>query len=129
MNQIVERMIKESGEMWEAARDRTYPGNAVLIRLDTPTVYELTLPKNEHHPFWRVNERPLEPDEYTAYRLAWVEGNLHGIGDMIDMRDMRDMRDGIFYRTRAHVYNGRAAHRWNDSMEQVRVTIKEILPL
>lgn len=63
-NETVQKLIEESGEMWEAMRDRvTSPVLLQVPEQPTGRVYELSLPAGGKHPFWRVSERDLTEEE------------------------------------------------------------------
>lgn len=122
MNEVLDRIIKQSGEMWEAARPRQ--DSPVLVKLanGAGNVYELTLPKGEGHPFWRVNERGLTPDEAEEF----FHSTRSSKGPEWEMGGLAPMGDGVYMHTRAFIYNGRWENRWMPSVERVRVQIERV---
>ena len=131
MNETLDRIIKQSGAMWEAARSRTEVFDAVLVKLSpgaSGNVFELTLPPNEHHPFWRVNERAMTAGEeeylHTLLRQHGASNSrwLFHVGNF----DPEPRDDGTMYRVRALIYNGRKEHGWLPSTEIVRATFELI---
>jgi hypothetical protein len=117
-NETVKKLIEESGEMWEAMRDRI--SSPVLIQVDeqpSAFAYELSLPAGEHHPFWRVLERELTPEE-DASRMRFLESGAYRFGDLMS----RDVK-GSYFRVRAYVFNGRREAEWDISVDRVEVEI------
>lgn len=122
-NETVKKLIDESGRMWEAVRDRV--GSPVLLQApDQPTnhVYELSLPPREKHPFWRVSERELTPDEDAA-RMAFLRGGAYRLGDLMAMDN------GSYLRVRAYVFNGRRDRGWDISVERVSIKVVSCEPV
>jgi hypothetical protein len=124
-NETVKTMIEESGEMWEAMRDRI--NSPVLIQVDeqpSAFAYELSLPAGEHHPFWRVLERELTPEE-DASRIAFLSrGTTYRLSDLMS----RDVK-GSYFRVRAYVFNGRREAEWDISVDHVTVEIIDSSPV
>lgn len=115
-NETVKNLIEESGEMWEAARDRT--NSPVLLQVPNQwagLVYELSLPAGEKHPFWRVTERELTSDERATQTFFLLHGPY--LGDLINVGD------GSYLRVRAYVFNGRKDGAWDHSVDHVNVEI------
>lgn len=114
MNEVLDRIIRESGEMWSGWRDRT--ANPVLVKLDEAApgkLFELTLPPNEGHPFWRINERGMTPEEVESF-LAWKadhrrQPEMTRIGGVVS--------EGEGHPVRGFIFNGRAPGRWVASCE------------
>lgn len=116
-NETINRMIEESGEMWASMRDRTV--SPVLVKVDhrpTAFAYELTLPKGEGHPFWRVSERELTPEESSLFE-AFRRERVYALGDLINHNE------GSYFRVRAYVFNGRKEGAWDISVDCVDVEI------
>lgn len=123
-NETVKKLIEESGEMWEAVRDRE--NSPVLLQVpEQPTgcVYELSLPAGENHPFWRVLERELTPEE-GASRMRFLESGAYRFGDLMS----RDVK-GSYFRVRAYVFNGRREAEWDISVDHVTVEIVDSSPV
>jgi hypothetical protein len=122
MNEMLDRIIKQNGEMWADVRDRT--DSPVLLSLTgrpLDKVYELTLPKGEGHPFWRISERHLTTEE-AADLQAQKTRMRYEVGDL--QLAARIGMEGYFALVQAYVFNGRVP-RWNCVTEDVKVTIGE----
>lgn len=105
----LELLVETSGAMWTYSANREF--SPVLLR--TPQsgdgmIYELTLPKGEGHPYWRVRERAMTWDEREGYAKALALGTLHPMGFAFDEK----------YLVRGHVFNGRR-RVWADSVPTV----------
>jgi hypothetical protein len=116
MNDAVNMFIQEMGAIYAEDGDRdTSP---ILFKADDEpagTLFELTLPKGEPHPYWCVCERQMtltEIDELEAMkreqalrveRLAWSVGK----------------NVGSLFRVRGYVYNARQRGKWNFSVDSV----------
>ena len=121
-NETVKNLIEESGEMWESARDRL--NSPVLVQVsERPSgfAYELSLPKGESHPFWRVTERELTPSERAARTYFLIHGPY--LGDLINVGD------GSYLRVRAYVFNGRKDGAWDHSVDHVNIEIIDSSPI
>lgn len=118
MNVTLNRMIHESGEIWSDGRDRT--ANPVLVKLDEIVpgkLFELTLPKGEDHPYWRVVERDMTTDEVTAFN-AWYASLIRQpkhIGELMSED----------HPIRGYIFNGRMGNQWARSAEGFG--LKEVL--
>lgn len=117
MNEAVKRFLDEMGGMYAEQGDRdTSP---ILFKANDEnggTLFELSLPKGEPHPYWRVREREITPDEVVALiqekadRARLFDDKPWGIGAAIT---------GTEYRVRGYVYNARARNEWNLSVDKV----------
>lgn len=120
--EVLDRIIKQSGEMWEQVRPRQ--NSPVLVKLDNEDgmVFELTLPEGEGHPFWRINERKLRPDEFEDFHNSRMR---HWTPEWV-MGGLTPLSDGVYILTRGYIYNGRAAYKWSPTIERVRVQVERI---
>jgi len=119
MNKVIEGQIEQNGERWAQTMDRTrIPVLLTLSRCPGATVWELTLPPNEPHPFWRVHERELTEEEAAEMKMV---GCLHRVGSLIG----NHLDTGIHeaWLVKALVKNGRKTE-WTNSVEKVRVIIE-----
>jgi hypothetical protein len=121
-NETVKTLIEESGEMWEAVRDRV--NSPVLLQVpDQPAgyVYELSVPAGEKHPFWRVSERELSPEE-DMNRQSFIS-DAYSSGTLLPT-------DGSsYFRVRAYVFNGRRDSQWDISVDRVNIEIINSEPI
>lgn len=112
MNEAVQRFLNEMGAIYAEECDRdTSP---ILFKADDKNggmVFELSLPKGEPHPYWRVREREMMPDEVAALTQTKKErGDIPWtIGSIII--------SGLCYRVRGFVYNARLPNKWNLSVD------------
>jgi hypothetical protein len=110
MNDAVNRFIQEMGAVYASEGDRDV--SPILFKADDEPdgmIFELTLPKGESHPYWRVRERQMTPQEVTGI-AAWkdtkvLEGAWH-IKTLV----------GSEFRVRGYVYNARERGKWNLSV-------------
>lgn len=116
MNEAVNRFIQETGEVYAEQDDRDV--SPILFKADDEpmgSVFELTLPKGEPHPYWRVREREMVPEEVAG--LATMKAGDHsvfagkqwGIGSIL----------GSDFKVRGYVYNARVRNAWNLSVDKV----------
>lgn len=116
MNEAVSRFLDEMGAIYAAEGDRdTSP---ILFKADDINggkVFELSLPKGEPHPYWRVHEREMTPDEVVGLvrektnRVSVFQRRPWSIGATV----------GDEYKVRGYVYNARVRNEWNLSGEKV----------
>lgn len=110
MNEAVKRFLDEMGvEYAERGDCDTSP---ILFKADNEnagTLFQLSLPKNEPHPYWRVRERDMTADEVMQLVHEKVFGGLKSIGSM--------MTDE--YKVRGYVFNARIRNKWNLSVDKV----------
>lgn len=111
MNEAVKRFLDEMGAGYAAEGDRDV--SPILFKTDDMnggTLFELTLPKGEPHPYWRACEREMTHAEVTALaRVKTDRVRLCGVGSMV----------GDMYRVRGYVYNARERNKWNVSVDVV----------
>lgn len=112
MNDAVNRFLDEMGERYAADGNRDI--SPILFKADDGNggmVFELSLPKGEPHPYWRVREREMIPDEVAALMQTKKErGDIPWtIGSIII--------SGLCYRVRGFVYNARLPNKWNLSVD------------
>jgi len=112
----VHRFIEEMGARYAAEVDRdTSP---ILFKADdepSGMLFELTLPKGEPHPYWRIREREMSHAEQIA--LVMFRGSFSRIGAepfgvgrlMVDER----------FRIRGYVFNARRRDEWSLSVDRV----------
>jgi hypothetical protein len=112
MNDAINRFIQEMGAVYAEEGDRDV--SPVLFKADDEPagmLFELTLPKGEPHPYWRVREREMTSGEVVGLTIMkadltpWVIGTLVG--------------DDTHYRIRGYVYNARLRNEWNFSVDKV----------
>lgn len=118
MNEAIRRFLDEMGAVHAERCDRDI--SPILFKADDKDggpLFELTLPKGEPHPYWRVREREMTSDEVVS--LAGLKasqvgafGGRPGIGFTIL---------GSSYRLRGYVYNARVPTEWNISVDDVSV--------
>lgn len=110
MNEAVKRFLDEMGAGYAADGDRdTVP---ILFKADNEnagTVFELSLPKGEPHPYWRIREREMTADEVVGLVRDKTFAGLRPIGSMMSDR----------YRIRGYVFNARLRNEWNASVDGV----------
>jgi hypothetical protein len=101
-------MLKDSAERWLAVKDRSVPGNQVLITVDGVRLYYLS-----HNPLgmdgWVCDEGPLVWPEAADFFAEFGASARVWIGCI---------RNGM--RLRAFVKNG-THEGWNQSLEQMPV--------
>jgi hypothetical protein len=111
MNDAVNRFIQEMGAVYAEEGDRDV--SPILFKADDQLagmLFELTLPKGEPHPYWRVREREM------------AQGEIMGLATMkADRRVAIRMLLGgdPDYRIRGYVYNARLRNEWNFSVDKV----------
>jgi hypothetical protein len=121
-NETVKTLIEESGEMWEAVRDRV--NSPVLLQVSKQwagSIYELSLPESEKHPYWCVSERDLTPEEDASLRAFLNHGPYMG--------DLISTDSGSYLRVRAYVFNGRREGAWDISVDRVNIEIINSEPI
>jgi hypothetical protein len=115
MNDAVNRFIQEMGAVYAEEGDRDV--SPILFKADDESagmLFELTLPKGEPHPYWRVRERQMTTDEISALAVMKAEYGRGfgreewGIGTEI----------GSSFRIRGYVYNARQRNAWNVSVDR-----------
>lgn len=110
MNEAVKRFLDEMGEGYAVEGDRD--ACPILFKADNENagvLFELSLPKGEPHPYWRVREREMSTDEVMSLVHEKVFAQLKSIGSM--------MTDE--YKVRGYVYNARVRNKWNVSVDRV----------
>lgn len=122
MDEVIDRMIKDSGEMWWIVRARN--DSPVLITKEVvrgATVWELTMEEGAKHPYWTIHERSLTDDEWREL------GNNRGITPIGTIYPIAssDYKHRI---VRAYIKNGRmpAMSGWTISTEPVKVIIEKV---
>jgi hypothetical protein len=119
MQEEISHQIEQNGERWAACMDRTQmPVILALSNCPGCPVWELTLPPNEPHPFWRIHERVLTEEEAGEMKVA----NLQRIGSIFGA-----LTEGMqeVWLIRAYVKNGRGTN-WTNSAEKMRVTVEKL---
>jgi hypothetical protein len=118
MNEAVKRFLDEMGQLYAAEGDRDV--SPILFKADDENdgkVFELSLPKGEPHPFWRVRERKITPNEIRSLVQKKTE-QPRTLG-----REFWGVGSAIFdsqFRVRGYVYNARQRNRWNISIERIQ---------
>lgn len=116
MNDAVNRFIQEVCGVYAEEGDRDV--SPILFKADDEplgTLFELTLPKGEPHPYWRVREREMTPDEAAALAKMKASGHIiikgmqWAIGSIL----------GSDFKVRGYVYNARVRNDWNLSVDKV----------
>lgn len=121
---VLDRLIKQSGQMWAEVRDRTR--HPVLLSLDGDwrgKVFELSLPDGEGHPFWRIREHQLTPAESHEFGEAQTRLRYH-IGDLMQLTGEEVEGFAPYMRVCAYVFSGRKADEWNVCTEKVRAKVE-----
>lgn len=116
MNEAVNRFIEEMGAVYAEEGDRDV--SPILFKADNESagmLFELTLPKGEPHPYWRVREREMTPEQVTSlaslkatYSDSPPESNSLKVG----------MALGSSWKIRGYVYNARERGVWNLSVDK-----------
>jgi hypothetical protein len=124
MNEQIDQLIKQNGERWAAGHNRTVIPVTISLNLHFTggRVFDLTLPPNESHPNWRINEREMTSEESAELIEKYRERNVERIGALIPIYD------GKYFRVRAHIRNGRA-NGWANSVENIELAIVRVWPL
>lgn len=111
MHDAVKRFLDDMGAIHAEQGNRDV--SPILFKADDEDggkLFELSLPKGEPHPYWRVREREMTPDEIVALvqekkdraHMPWA------VGSTISDRQ---------YRVRGYVYNARIPNKWNLSVD------------
>jgi hypothetical protein len=111
MNDAVNRFIQEMGAVYAEEGDRDV--SPILFKADDEPagmLFELTLPKGEPHPYWRVREREMTQGEITG--LATMKADRRVAIRMLLGGDPD-------YCIRGYVYNARLRNEWNFSVDKV----------
>lgn len=122
MNDAVNRFIQETGAGYAEDGDRDI--SPILFKADDESdgmLFELTLPKGEPHPYWRVRKREMTAEEIRSLavmraeevlrseRPPWTIGkNVGNVGNA-----------GPSFIIRGYVYNARLRGKWNFSVDKV----------
>jgi hypothetical protein len=124
MNETLDKLIKQSGEMWAGVRDRTQ--SPLLLSLSGDwrgKVFELSLPEGEGHPFWRINERQLTSEESETFGQA-IGVRCQRIGDLMQVVGESVNGAAPYMRVCAYIFNGRKYNEWNICTERVRAQVE-----
>jgi hypothetical protein len=117
MNDAAKRFLDEMGEIYAAEDDRDV--SPILFKADDENggkIFELSLPKGEPHPYWRIREREMTPDEVASLTRK-KEEQPKTLG-----REFWGVGSPIFdtqFQVRGYVYNARQRNKWNLSVERV----------
>ncbi len=115
MNEALNKIIHDSGKDWETQRDRSK--SPLLFKFDTDPdgkVFELSLPKGEGHPFWRVIERGMTPEERTSFvefSRPWRGSSCYPVGSYLMPDEAKKMP------VRGYIFNGRTPDVWMTSVD------------
>jgi hypothetical protein len=123
MNEVIDRLIQAHGEMWESVRDRA--DSPVLLTLDTAQnspVWELSLEKGAHHPFWTIAGRMLTAEEWDELGTDLDKSRHSYVGTLIPITNQGGYTHLM---VSAYIKNGRrpAEFGWSVTTEPVRVKI------
>lgn len=123
MNDVVKRFLDEMGAGYAEDGDRDI--SPILFKADDVnggTLFELSLPKGEPHPYWRVREREMTPDEVVSLmqeksnNALLFRSGLWGTGPVQTWGVGSTVPD-THYRVRGWVFNARVRNEWNLSVD------------
>jgi len=116
MNDAVNRFIHEMGATYAEEGDRDV--SPILFKADDDPagmLFELTLPKGEPHPYWRVREREMTAAEINGLAQMKTEQSLRV--ELLSLSAVKNV--GSLFSFRGYVYNARLRDRWNFSFDRV----------
>lgn len=114
MNQAVKRFLDEMGAIYAEENDRDI--SPILFKADDENggkIFELTLPKGEPHPYWRVREREMTSDEVAAL----IEKKMQHMKLFGTAWGVCFILPDTQYKVRGYVYNARQRNKWNFSVD------------